>query len=223
MHDREHALLRLAREDLERLHAGSRSGTASRSSRAPMPARAADSLTAHVMPAPPRSCSPSSRPELDQLERRLDQQLLGERVADLHARARRLADVVERRAREHAHAADAVAAGRRAVEHHERAGVRGERRARSRARRPRRGPTHITSTVGIGRVRLARSGSRRPRWARRCSCRSRRCRRPRPRAASGSAARSSGPNISGSSSATGRAPIETMSRTMPPTPVAAPW
>ena len=33
----------------------------------------------------------------------------------------------------------------------------------------------------------------------------------------------SGPNISGSSSATGRAPIEMMSRTMPPTPVAAPW
>ena len=32
-----------------------------------------------------------------------------------------------------------------------------------------------------------------------------------------------GPNISGSSSATGRAPIEMMSRTMPPTPVAAPW
>ncbi len=33
----------------------------------------------------------------------------------------------------------------------------------------------------------------------------------------------SGPNINGSSSATGRAPIEMMSRTMPPTPVAAPW
>ena len=33
----------------------------------------------------------------------------------------------------------------------------------------------------------------------------------------------SGPNISGSSSATGRAPIEMMSRTIPPTPVAAPW
>ncbi len=32
-----------------------------------------------------------------------------------------------------------------------------------------------------------------------------------------------GPNINGSSSATGRAPIEMMSRTMPPTPVAAPW
>ena len=33
----------------------------------------------------------------------------------------------------------------------------------------------------------------------------------------------SGPNISGSSNAMGRAPIDTMSRTMPPTPVAAPW
>ena len=40
----------------------SRSGTASRSSSAPMPARAADSLTAQVSPAPPRSCSPSSSP-----------------------------------------------------------------------------------------------------------------------------------------------------------------
>ena len=39
-----------------------RSGTASRSTSAPSPARAADSLSAHVMPAPPRSCSPSSRP-----------------------------------------------------------------------------------------------------------------------------------------------------------------
>ena len=41
---------------------GSRSGTASRSSAAPIPARAADSLTAHEMPAAPRSCRASSRP-----------------------------------------------------------------------------------------------------------------------------------------------------------------
>ena len=34
---------------------------------------------------------------------------------------------------------------------------------------------------------------------------------------------SSGPNRSGSITATGRAPIARMSRTMPPTPVAAPW
>ena len=39
----------------------SRSGTRSRSSRAPSPARAADSLTAQVSPAPPRSWSPSNR------------------------------------------------------------------------------------------------------------------------------------------------------------------
>ena len=36
-------------------------------------------------------------------------------------------------------------------------------------------------------------------------------------------ASSSGPNRSGSISAIGRAPIEKMSRMMPPTPVAAPW
>ncbi len=41
---------------------GSRRGTRSSWSTAPIPARAADSLTAHVMPAPPRSCRPSSRP-----------------------------------------------------------------------------------------------------------------------------------------------------------------
>ena len=41
---------------------GSRSGTASRSNAAPIPARAADSLTAHEMPAAPRSCKASSRP-----------------------------------------------------------------------------------------------------------------------------------------------------------------
>ena len=34
---------------------------------------------------------------------------------------------------------------------------------------------------------------------------------------------SSGPNRSGSMTATGRAPIARMSRTIPPTPVAAPW
>ncbi len=36
-------------------------------------------------------------------------------------------------------------------------------------------------------------------------------------------AASAGPNRSASITATGRAPIARMSRTMPPTPVAAPW
>ena len=36
-------------------------------------------------------------------------------------------------------------------------------------------------------------------------------------------ASSSGPNRSGSMTAIGRAPMEKMSRRMPPTPVAAPW
>ena len=40
------------------------------------------------------------------------------------------------------------------------------------------------------------------------------------RAVSGAEA---GPNLSASITATGRAPIARMSRTMPPTPVAAPW
>ena len=55
------------------------------------------------MPAPPRSWSPSSRPTRDQLERGLDQELLGERVADLHARAGKpRCDLFERGAGEHA-------------------------------------------------------------------------------------------------------------------------
>ena len=48
-------------------------------------------------------------------------------------------------------------------------------------------------------------------------------RRRRPRRGSGCAASSSGPKRSGSISAIGRAPIEKMSRMIPPTPVAAPW
>ena len=55
-------------------------------------------------------------PSLDELEARLDQLLAGERVADLDRRPLVLVLVRELLAREHARAADAVAAGRRAVE-----------------------------------------------------------------------------------------------------------
>src|SRR6188768_3279455 len=47
----------------------------------------------------------------EQLEGALDQQLLHERVADLHAGSLRGAGLVERLAREHAHPADAVTTG----------------------------------------------------------------------------------------------------------------
>ena len=68
---------------------------------------------------------------VEQLEARLDQPLLLERVADLHRRALRLAAFFEARRREHARAADAVAAGRRAEQHREVAGAFGARRARA--------------------------------------------------------------------------------------------
>ena len=52
-----------------------------------------------------------------QFEAGLDEQFLGERVADLHARAARFTLVVEGRAREHGDTADAVPAGLRAHQH----------------------------------------------------------------------------------------------------------
>ena len=68
------------------------------------------------MPAAPQSCSDSTRPERDELDRRLDELLPGERIADLHRRALVRRCVVELLAREHGRAADPVAAGRRPVE-----------------------------------------------------------------------------------------------------------
>ena len=68
-------------------------------------------------------------PALDELERDLDQLLARERVADLHRRPLVRVVLAELLAREHAGAADPVAAGRRAVE--DERGSR--RRARPRA------------------------------------------------------------------------------------------
>ena len=65
---------------------------------------------------------------LDELERCLDQQLLGERVADLHARPLRGVVLAERGAREHGRPADAVASRGRSEQDDEvaRAGGRGQ-------------------------------------------------------------------------------------------------
>ena len=73
-------------------------------------------------------------PALDELERRLDQLLAGERVADLHGRPLVVRVLAELLAREHGRAADPVAAGRRAVEDD----ARCPRSARLRARAPAR-------------------------------------------------------------------------------------
>ena len=66
---------------------------------------------------------------LDELERDLDQLLAGERIADLHRRALVGVVLAQLGAREHRGAADAVAAGRRAVEDDHAPGAAGLRRA----------------------------------------------------------------------------------------------
>ena len=112
--DREHPLLRLGRQDLERLqpalpkrhgvqveigsHAGARGRFAD---------RARDAGRAQVL-------QPFQQSRLDHLERRLDQELARERVTDLDGRTRALRAVLERGAGEHRCSADAVAPGRRA-------------------------------------------------------------------------------------------------------------
>src|SRR5207244_2414862 len=59
------------------------------------------------------------KPALDELDRGLDELLAGERVADLDRRPLLVGALAELLAREHARAADPVAAGRGAEEHHE--------------------------------------------------------------------------------------------------------
>ena len=65
----------------------SRSGTRRTSRSSPTSPLAAISADEDVRPAAPRSCSATSRPAVEQLERALEQLLLLERVADLHGRA----------------------------------------------------------------------------------------------------------------------------------------
>ena len=91
------------------------------------------SASAEASPAAPQSCSDSTRPALDELDARLDQLLARERVADLHRRPLVGVLLAELLAGEHGCAADAVAAGRRAVEDDEMSSARAPSRA-SRAR-----------------------------------------------------------------------------------------
>ncbi len=107
---------------------GSRRGIASRSTSDPgarpvgrLRGRAGDPAGAEVL-------EPLDQAPLDELEAGLDEQLLGERVADLDGRPLGRVVVGERRARQDGRAADAVAPGRRAEQHDE--------VARARARRP---------------------------------------------------------------------------------------
>ena len=153
------------------------------------------------------------------LQAGFEQELLGERIADLHGRALLLGALAEL-GRSHAGAVDAVAAGLGAEIDDRHADARGRR---------------VENLVGVGeahrhgidqaiavvaRMEADRAADRRHAEA---NCRSRRCRPPRrtPDAGSWDAqARRSDRKLR---QAIGRAPMVNTSRRMPPTPVAAPW
>ena len=117
--DREHPLLGLADHHLERLHPGLAPRDRVEVDEHPGPGPigglrrgARDAGRAEVL-------EPLDEAALDELERRLDEELLRERVADLDGRALGGVVVGERGAGEHRRAADAVAAGRRAEQDRE--------------------------------------------------------------------------------------------------------
>ena len=229
---------------------GSRSGTRSVWMSMPTPPLCAISAADEVMPAAPRSCRATNRPACSSFQAHLQQFLLSERVAHLHRGTLLLQGLVELLAGEHAGAADAVPPGLRAQQHDvvPRARSLGCPRCGRAAPDPR-----SWRSPGSCRSRHRRSRPRRPRWGCPCSCRSRRCRPPRARRDSaggrgrpgcrrrrrpgGQATRRhprpAWPFHAGSSEISpkrresrlqmGRDPMVKMSRTMPPTPVAAPW
>ena len=188
------------------------------------PTCSAISPTADDSPPAPQSVMSVYRPQ--QVVERVDQQLLGDRVADLHAGAGDVAGGgVHRRAGER-RAAQAVASGAPAEHHDEVAGLcAGHRRSIGGDRRcTRRRPTGWRCTPG-------RRAPRRRRWAARSCCRSRPRRRSRPSAMSrgcstpsgrSAAGRSAGPKHRMSVMAIGRCDVPITSRMTPPTPVLAP-
>ena len=106
-------------------------------------------------PAAPQSCSDSTSPHFDELDRHLDQLLARERIADLHRRSLVGVVLAELLAREHGRAADPVAAGGRAVEDDEVA-----RPVRLRRLEPRRveDPDAHRVDEAVARVRLVEDG-----------------------------------------------------------------
>ena len=112
----DHPLLALGDHDLDRIHRGLALGHAIEMNVDP-----GSSARGHLGQRRGEPCSAEilerhAEPVLDERERELDQLLAGERIADLHGRPLVLVRVGELLAREHARAADAVPAGRRAVE-----------------------------------------------------------------------------------------------------------
>ena len=157
---------------------GSRRGIASRSTRIPVPARSAVSEVAQLIPPAPRSWRPSTRPRSISSSDGLDQQLLGERVADLDGRPLRRIVVGEGRAGQDRRPADPVAAGRRAEQDDE---VARARAPAARVSRPVRqqADRHDVDERVAGVATDRRRARRRP-SARRRSCRSRRRRATTP-------------------------------------------
>ena len=135
----QHALLALRQHELVGVMPVSRAGTWSRSSSMPTPPLPAISTDGQVRPAAPMSWMATIASVCHQLQARLEQQLLGERIADLHGGPLRLGFVGEL-GRGHGRAVDAVAAGLRADIDH--------RIARRRRRAHRRcGPWRAMPTV----------------------------------------------------------------------------
>ena len=162
--DGEHPLLALARHAPRTAPCPARGAArAATSTSMPTPPRAAVSLVAQREAGAAEVLDADDEAGVEQREAGLDQALLLERIADLHGRAAwpSLA-LVEAGRGEHAHAADAVAPGRRAEQHGQVADARGPaehepvdraaRRgtARSRAGCPRRSSSNTTSPPTVG-------------------------------------------------------------------------
>ena len=206
---------------------GARCGTLSSSISMPVPARAAVSQVEQVSPAAPMSWMPATAPVASSSRHASQHELFHERIADLHRAALLLGGFLGQILRGKGRARETVATGGRADVEDRIADALG-RAARDllvAQHAEAEGVHERIALVGFVEIDLARDGrdaeaiavvrdaATTPRrgadcwrfqqgWIRR---------------------RSDRPKRSEFSAQTGRAPIVKMSRTMPPTPVAAPW
>jgi hypothetical protein len=121
VHDREHPLLRLAGQDLPRVQAGLAEWDRAQVELGAQPGPGRGLAHGARDPRPAQVLEPLEEAAFDELERGLDQELLRERIADLHARSVFLGPVVQSCGRQHRHPADAVATGGRAEQDEQRA------------------------------------------------------------------------------------------------------
>ena len=162
-----------------------------------------------MRPAAPMSWIRDDRVRRHQREAGLHQQLLCEGVADLYGRPLLLGALAEG-GRCHGGTVDAVAPGLGADIHDRMADrVLGSRVEDAVRQRHAHGHGVDQDVAVVGRIEGAGAAHR---WARRCSCRSRRYRRPRPPLGAGSWGWPGAPKRSASRLATGRAPMVNTSR-----------